>query len=80
LHGGLQSRRRFDREAEKGRSLAIQAFEKGRPISFTLPLTGFAKAFDGPASEPTGLNELQEGSPNKPQSRSEDHLDTPDGK
>jgi len=37
---------------KKGRSLAIQAFEKGRPINFTLPLTGFAKAFDGPASDP----------------------------
>ena len=37
---------------KKGRSLAIQAFDKGRPISFTLPLTGFAKAYDGPASDP----------------------------
>jgi invasion protein IalB len=37
---------------KKGRSLAIQAFEKGRPISFTLPLTGFATAHDGPASDP----------------------------
>jgi invasion protein IalB len=46
---------------KKGRSLAIQAVEKGRPISFTLPLTGFAKAYEGPASDPTGLNELQGG-------------------
>jgi invasion protein IalB len=53
---------------KNGRILAIQAFEKGRPISFTLPLTGFAKAYDGPAGDPTGLNELQ------------DHLDTPDGR
>ena len=55
-----------------GRSLAIQAYEKGRSISFTLPLTGFAKAYDGPASDPTEglLNELQ--------SHSEDH--TPDRK
>ena len=37
---------------KKGWNLAIQAFEKGRPISFTLPLTGFAKAYDGPASDP----------------------------
>jgi invasion protein IalB len=37
---------------KNGRSLAIQAFEKGRPINFTLPLTGFAKAYDGPASDP----------------------------
>jgi len=39
------------------RSLAIQAFDKGKPISFTLPLTGFAKAYDGPASDSTGLQE-----------------------
>ena len=61
---------------KKGQSLAIQAFEKGKPISFTLPLTGFAKAYDGPASDPTGLN--KEGLPNELQSHSEDH--TPDGK
>jgi len=65
---------------KKGWNLAIQAFEKGRPISFTLPLTGFAKAYDGPASDPTGLNQLQEGLPNELQSHSEDHLATPDGK
>jgi invasion protein IalB len=42
-----------------GRNLAIQAFDKGRPISFTLPLAGFAKAYDGPPSDPTGLNGQQ---------------------
>ena len=60
---------------KNGQTLAIQAFEKGRPISFALPLTGFAKAYDGPASDPAGLNELQEGLPNEPQGHS-----TPDGK
>jgi invasion protein IalB len=65
---------------KKGRSLAIQAFNRGKPISFTLPLTEFAKAYDGPASDPTGLNELQEGLPNDLQSHSKDHLDTSDGK
>ena len=49
---------------KKGQSLAIQAFDKGKPVSFTLPLTGFAKAYDGPPGDPTGLNELQEGLPN----------------
>jgi invasion protein IalB len=63
---------------KNGRSLAIQAFEKGRPISFTLPLTGFAKAYDGPASDPTALNQRQEALPNELQSHSEHH--TPDGK
>ena len=42
---------------KKGRILAIQAFDKGRPIGFTLSLTDFAKAYDGPPSDPTGLNE-----------------------
>lgn len=38
---------------KKGQSLAIQAFDKGKPISFTLPLTGFAKAYEGlPATPP----------------------------
>jgi invasion protein IalB len=45
---------------KNGQSLAIQAFDKGKPISFTLPLTGFAKAYDGPAESPTILNELQQ--------------------
>ena len=31
---------------KKGGVSAIEAFEKGGPISFTLPLTGFAKAYD----------------------------------
>ena len=60
---------------KQGQALAIQAFDKGRLISFTLPLTGFANAYDGPASDPTGLNELQEGLGNELQSHS-----TPDGK
>jgi invasion protein IalB len=37
---------------KNGRTLAIQAFAKGKRIAFTLPLTGFAKAYDGPASAP----------------------------
>jgi invasion protein IalB len=45
---------------KKGRSLMIQAFDKGQPISFTLPLTGFATAYDGPPSDPTGLDEPNE--------------------
>lgn len=65
---------------KKGQSLAIQAFDKGRPISFTLPLAGFANAYDGPASDPTGLNELNEGLPNELQDHTEDHLAPPDGK
>ncbi len=65
---------------KKGRRLAIQAFDKGKPISFTLPLTGFAKAYDGPAGDPTGLNELKEGLPNELQGHSDNHLDTTGGK
>jgi invasion protein IalB len=57
---------------KQGQSLAIQAFDKGRPISFTLPLAGFAKAYDGPATDPTGLNELQEGLSNELQGHTPD--------
>jgi invasion protein IalB len=65
---------------KKGRSLAIQAFDKGRPIGFTLPLTDFAKAYDGPPSDPTGLNDRQQSLPNELHGRYEDHLDTPSSK
>ncbi len=65
---------------KKGRSLAIQAFDRGRPISFTLPLTGFVKAYEGPPGDPIGLKELQEGLPSELQSHSKDHRDVPDGK
>jgi invasion protein IalB len=65
---------------KKGRNLAIQALDRGRLISFTFSLNGFAKAHDGPAGDPTDLNELQAGLPNELQSHSEDHRDTPDGR
>jgi len=65
---------------KKGRSLAIQAFDKGKPISFTLPLSGFAQAHDGPAGDANGLNDLHEDLPNEVQTNSEHHLDTHDGK
>lgn len=65
---------------KSGRSLAIQAFDKGKPISFTLPLTDFAKAYDGPATDPTGLSELHKSLPNEPHSHSEDDRDALDGK
>jgi invasion protein IalB len=63
-----------------GRTLAIQAFDKGQPIGFTLPLTGFAKAYDGPPSDPTGLDEQQGGLASELHRHSEDHLGTPGGK
>src|SRR5579883_1332335 len=62
---------------KKGQSLAIQAFDKGKPISFTLPLTGFAKAYEGPAGDATGLNELHDSLPNEPQGHSENDLEAP---
>ncbi|MGJ4944904.1 invasion associated locus B family protein [Bradyrhizobium sp. HKCCYLS1011] len=62
------------------RTLAIQAFDKGKPISFTLPLAGFAKAYEGPAGDPTGLNEFQEGLPDELQNHSGDHRDTREGR
>jgi len=70
----------FEPSREISHARRIQAFEKGRPISFALPLTGFAKAYDGPASDPAGLNELHETLPNELQRHPEDHLDTPNSK
>jgi len=54
---------------KNGRSMAIQAFDRMKPISFTLPLTGFAQAYDGPPSDPNGSNELQEGVSSDPDMR-----------
>jgi len=65
---------------KQGQSLAIQAFDKARPISFTLPLTGFAKAYDGPPSDPTGLDEQQRSLQNELQPHSENRLYTPRSK
>jgi invasion protein IalB len=65
---------------EKGRTLMIQAVNKGQPISFTLPLTDFAKAYDGPPSDPTRLNEQQESLTNELERHSEDRPDAPGGK
>ena len=59
-----------------GRTLAIQAFDKSRPISFTLPLTDFAKAYDGPPGNPAGLDEQQKTLPNE-LPHAEDRLYTP---
>jgi invasion protein IalB len=61
---------------KKGRTLAIQAFDRAKPISFTLPLAGFAEAYDGPAGDAMGLNELQQRLPNEPQG----HPDKPAAK
>jgi len=54
-----------------GHTLAIQAVDKAQPISFTLPLTDFAKAYDGPPSDPSGLDEQQKSLTNEPQPHSE---------
>jgi len=38
---------------KKGHTLTVQAINmRGTPISLPLPLTGFAKAYDGPATDP----------------------------
>jgi len=65
---------------KNGRTLTIQAFDKGRPIGFGLPLAEFAKAYEGPPSDPTGLNEQQGSLPGELLGHSEDHLETPGGK
>lgn len=54
----------FVEKLKTGQTLAIQAFDKAKPVSFTLPLAGFAKAHDGPPGDSTILNELRDGLPN----------------
>jgi invasion protein IalB len=63
-----------------GRSLAVQAFDKSRPVSFSLPLTDFAKAYDGPPSDPAVLDEQQKSLQNDVQPHPADRLYTPRNK
>jgi invasion protein IalB len=45
---------------KKGHGLTIQAINStGQPISLTLPLSDFAKAYDGPPTDPTVIEEHQ---------------------
>jgi hypothetical protein len=45
---------------KKGQMLTIQAINmQGTPISLPLPLADFAKAYDGPATDPKAFEEQQ---------------------
>ena len=45
---------------KKGQMLTIQAINmQGTPISLPLPLNDFAKAYDGPATDPKAFEEQQ---------------------
>ena len=45
---------------KKGQSLAVQAINgNGQPVSLTLPLSDFAKAYDGPPTDPKVFEETQ---------------------
>ena len=45
---------------KKGQGLVVQAINStGQPISLLLPLTDFAKAYDGPPTDPKVFEEQQ---------------------
>ncbi len=45
---------------KKGQTITVQAINmQGTPISLPLPLTDFAKAYDGPATDPKAFEEQQ---------------------
>jgi hypothetical protein len=45
---------------KKGQGLVVQAINStGQPISLVLPLTDFAKAYDGPPTDPKVFEEQQ---------------------
>jgi uncharacterized protein (DUF885 family) len=45
---------------KKGQQITVQAINlQGTPISLPLPLTDFAKAFDGPPTDPKAFEEQQ---------------------
>ncbi len=45
---------------KKGQAIVVQAINmQGTPISLPLPLADFAKAYDGPATDPKAFEEQQ---------------------
>ena len=45
---------------KKGQNIVIQAINmQGTPVSLPLPLNDFAKAYDGPATDPKAFEEQQ---------------------
>ena len=60
LHVGLPGHRRHDRQDEEGQDAHVQAINmQGTPISLPLPLADFAKAYDGPPTDPKVFEEQQ---------------------
>ncbi len=48
------------KQMKKGKTLTLQAINmQNAPISLPLPLTDFAKAYDGPATDPKVVEEQQ---------------------
>ena len=48
-------------QLKQGRTLLIEGVDAvGRPVTVTLPLTGFAEAYDGPSIEPQMFEEQQQ--------------------
>lgn len=48
-------------QLKKGRRLVIQGINSaGEPVSFVLPLTDFAQAYDGPPTDPKAFDKQQE--------------------
>ena len=58
---------------KKGQGLVVQAINSnGQPISLVLPLTDFAKAYDGPPTDPAVFEKQQQALQQELQKRAED--------
>jgi hypothetical protein len=58
---------------KKGQQITLQAINmQGTPISLPLPLTDFAKAYDGPPTDPKVVEEQQRKLQEELQKRAED--------
>jgi invasion protein IalB len=63
----------FVNSMKRGQNMTVQVQNQaGREVSFTLPLAGFGKGFDGPAIDPRVLEEQQRKLQEELQRRSED--------
>ena len=73
LHGRLRGERRTDRQHEEGPGPRRAGDQwRGQPISLVLPLNDFAKAYDGPPTDPKVFEEQQKKLQDELQRRAEE--------
>ncbi|ALK09284.1 invasion associated locus B family protein [Blastochloris viridis] len=72
-YGDMEINADFVKKMKAGQALTIQTLNQAnRTVSFTMPLTGFGKAYDGPALDPKTVEEQQKKLQDEMQKRAEE--------